>query len=108
MTKFELERRVAELEAKGGDDAPHRIQTLRDHYERQQAQQAAEREKEQQQAEAAMKQRARDAFMKNPASTTEAFEKSWEGIKLRILSDEAISGERAARAQQGAATREAF
>ena len=108
MTKIELERRVAELEAKGGDDAPYRIQTLRDHYAREQAQASAEREREQQQAEAAMRADLRRAYLRNPAATAEVFERDYEQLRSQKLIGEALKAEAVASAQQRAATREAF
>ncbi len=108
MTKIELDERIAQLEAKGGDDAVVRIKRLRDFYQQQQAQQAAHAAEQQQKAEAAMKQRARDTFMRNPVATAEAFERAWPQMKERILIDEAIKGETAARARQSAVLREIF
>jgi hypothetical protein len=109
MTKLELERRVAEIEAKGGDDAPHRIQTLRDHYERQQVQQAAEREREQQRAEAELKDNLKRAYLKSsPAATAEGFEADYPELRRQKLVGEALKAEREASRQQGAAMREAF
>ena len=108
MTKIELERRVAELEAKGGDDAPYRIQTLRDHYAREQVQQAAEREREQQRAEAAMRADLRRAYMRNPAATAEGFEADYPELRRMKLAQETLKAEAVASRQQGAATRGAF
>jgi hypothetical protein len=109
MTKLELERRVAELEAKGGDDAPHRIQTLRDHYERQQAQQATEREKAQQRAEANLRADLKRAYLKSsPAATAEGFEADYPELRRQKLAQETLKADAVASAQQRAATREAF
>jgi len=100
VTKIELERRVAELEAKGGDDAAERIQRLRGHFERQQAQASAEREREQQRAEAELKDSLKRAYMKSsPAATAEGFERDYEQLRSQKLIGEALKAEAVASRQ---------
>ena len=109
MTKIELERRVAELEAKGGDDAQHRIQTLRAHFEKQQAQQAAEREREQQRAEVELKDNLKRAYLKSsPAATAEGFEADYPELRRQKLAQETLKADAVASARQRAQMREAF
>ena len=108
MTKLELERRVSEIEAKGGDDAPHRIQTLRDHFKKQQREQAAEREREQQRAEAAMRADLKRAYMRNPAATAEGFEADYPELRRMKLAQETLKADAVASARQRAQMREAF
>ncbi len=108
MTKLELERKVAEIERAGGDDAPHRIQTLRAHFEKQQREQAAEREREQQRAEANMRAVLKRAYMRNPAASEASFEADYPELRRQKLVGAALKAEAVASAQQSAATREAF
>jgi hypothetical protein len=100
---------VAEIEAKGGDDAEHRIQTLRAHFEKQQAQQLAEREKEQQRAEVNLRADLKRAYMKSsPAATAEGFEVDYPELRRMKLAQETLKAEAVASAQQRALTHEAF
>ena len=109
MTKLELERRVAEIEATGGDDAPHRVKTLRDFYAQQQAQQAAEREREQQRAEAELKDNLKRAYLKSsPAATAEGFEADYPELRRQKLAQETLKADAVASARQRAQMREAF
>ena len=108
MTKIELERRVAELEAKGGDDAPHRIQTLRDHFQKQQREEAARAAEQQQRAEANLRADLKRAYMRNPAASEASFEADYPELRRQKLVGEALKAEAVASRQQRAATREAF
>ncbi len=108
MTKIELERRVAELEAKGGDDAEHRIQTLRDHFQKQQREEATRAAEQQQRAEANLRADLRRAYLRNPAATAEGFEADYPELRRMKLAQETLKAEAVASAQQRAATREAF
>jgi hypothetical protein len=108
VTKIELERRVAELEAKGGDDAEHRIQTLRDHFQKQQREEATRAAEQQQRADANLRADLRRAYLRNPAATAEGFEADYPELRRMKLAQETLKAEAVASAQQRAATREAF
>jgi len=109
MTKLELERRVAELEAKGGDDAPHRIQTLRAHFEKQQREEATRAAEKQQRAEANLRADLKRAYMKSsPAATAEGFEADYPELRRLKLAQETLKADAVASARQRAQMREAF
>ena len=108
MTKNELERRISEIEAKGGPDAEPRIQVLRGHFERQQARQEAFAAAEQQRAEAEMRADLKRAYMMNPAATEESFERDYEELRRQKLVGETLRTEAAASRQQREQMRVAF
>jgi hypothetical protein len=108
MTKIELERKVAEIEANGGDDAPHRIQTLRAHFEKQQREEATRAAEKQQRAEANLRADLKRAYMRNPAASEASFEADYPELRRQKLVGEALKAEAVASRQQRAATREAF
>ena len=108
MTKLELERRVAELEAKGGDDIEHRIQTLRDHFQKQQDAEAARAAEKQQRAEANLRADLKRAYLRNPAASEASFEADYPELRRQKLAQETLKADAEASAQQRAAMREAF
>ena len=108
MTKLELERRVAEIEATGGDDAQHRVKTLRDHFQKQQREEAARAAEKQQRAEANLRADLKRAYMRNPAASEASFEADYPELRRQKLVGEALKAEAVASRQQRAATREAF
>ncbi len=108
MTKLELDEKIAGIERAGGDAAPHRIQTLRAHFEKQQREQATRAAEQQQRAEVNLRADLKRAYMRNPAASEASFEADYPELRRQKLVGEALKAEAVASRQQGAAMREAF